>query len=453
MDWLKIAKTYREEFIEKTQTLLQIPTLLDSYNPEDLEAPFGEPIRKALDWFLSMGEADGFKVKNIDNYAGHLEMGSGNEVLGILGHLDVVPTGGKWNYPPFGATLVDGKIYARGSMDDKGPSMAAYIAMKMVKDQNIHLNKKVRLILGCDEESGMRCIIRYLEKEQMPDIGFAPDADFPLIYGEKGNLSWDIVGHENDDLIISMESGDRYNVVPDECVVVLSKDVSQAFNEYLHSHQYQGKVEENKYTIYGKNSHAAWPYNGVNAIFLMAEFLKDHTKSKIINYICQYHTFDYYGKKLGIEHFDSEMKELTINLAFIHYQNNQFKAGVNIRYPKGFEFEKQIAKIEKSILSYGFKFNQHRNSLPHYVSPDDPLVKILLTAYQKYSNDFDSPIVTIGGGTYARTLKKAVAFGPNLPKNEDLAHQPNEYLVIDDMIMAAAIYAESIVNLCTEKTI
>lgn len=450
MDWLKIAESYREEFIEKTQVLLQYPTLLDRYNPDNLEAPFGTPIRQALDWFLSMGEADGFKVKNIDNYAGHLEMGSGNEILGILGHLDVVPTGGKWDYPPFGATLVDGKIYARGSMDDKGPSMAAYIAMKMVKDQKIHLNKKVRLILGCDEESGMRCIKRYLEKEQMPDIGFAPDADFPLIYGEKGNLSWDITGREEDDLIISIESGDRYNVVPDECVAVLSRDLSVPFNDYLTSHHYSGKVDGNVYTIYGKNSHAAWPYNGVNAIFLMAEFLKQHSHSKVIDYLCKYHTFDFYGKKLNIDHYDEEMKELTINLAFIHYQSNEFKIGVNIRYPKGFDFDNQVKKIEHSVVDYGFNYIPHRNSLPHYVSPNDPLVKTLLSAYQKYSNDIDSPIVTIGGGTYARTLKKAVAFGPNLPKNEDLAHQPNEYLIVDDMIMAAAIYAEAIVNLCTE---
>jgi len=450
MDWLKIAQSYKEEYIEKTQALLRIPTVLEKFEPTNTEAPFGEDIRRALDWFLYMGEADGFKIKNIDNYAGHLEMGSGTEILGILGHLDVVPTGGKWDYPPFGATLVDGKIYARGSIDDKGPSMAAYLAMKMVKDQHLTLNKKVRLILGCDEESGMRCIRRYLDKEQMPDLGFAPDADFPLIYGEKGNVSWNITGFENDDLVESMHAGERYNVVPDECVAVLRKDVSVAFEAYLAEHNYQGKIQDKTYTIYGKNSHAAWPYMGVNAIFLMAEFLKTQTASKLIDYLCKYMTNDYYGKKLGIDHFDPEMKELTINLAIINYEKGAFSVGVNIRYPLGFEFDKQLAKVERSVLDYGFIYTQLRNSNPHYVSPQDPLVKILLAAYQKYSQDYTSPIVTIGGGTYARTLKKAVAFGPNLPNNPDLAHQPNEYIIVDDMIMAAAIYAEAIEHLCTE---
>jgi succinyl-diaminopimelate desuccinylase len=377
-------------------------------------------------------------------------MGAGKEILGILGHLDVVPTGGKWNYPPFGAVIDDGKIYARGAMDDKGPSMAAYIAMKMIHDQHINLNKKVRLILGCDEESGMRCIRRYLEKEQMPDIGFAPDADFPLIYGEKGNFSWDIIGHESDELIESIFAGERYNVVPDECVAVLKQDVSSAFQSYLLEHQYQGKIEGNTYTIYGKNSHAAWPYMGVNAIFLMAEFLKTQTKSNFVDYLVKYLTHDYYGKKLQIDYFDPEMKELTINLAIIKYDKGSFSIGINIRFPIGFDIESKTLLIEKSAENYGFSFKPQRVSKPHYVSPNDPLVKTLLAAYQKYSLDYESPIVTIGGGTYARTLKKAVAFGPNLPKNPDLAHQPNEYLVIDEMIMAAAIYAEAIEKLCTE---
>jgi len=176
---------------------------------------------------LKTAEDDNFVVKNIDNYAAHIEMGEGEEVLGILGHLDVVPAGGKWHNPPFSAYEHEGKIYARGAMDDKGPTVAAYIAMKMVKDKGIKLNKKVRLILGCDEESGMRCIKRYLEKEQMPDIGFAPDAEFPLIFAEKGIYSFDIEGEFEGDLIESLTAGERYNVVPDECVVVVKKKFSK----------------------------------------------------------------------------------------------------------------------------------------------------------------------------------------------------------------------------------
>ncbi|MGE0003233.1 MAG: M20/M25/M40 family metallo-hydrolase, partial [Candidatus Izemoplasmatales bacterium] len=133
MDWLTIAKQYEQEYIDKTTALLQIPTLLDEFDETNLEEPFGKPIRQALDWSLETAKQDGFLTKDIDHYAGHIELGEGEEVLGILGHLDVVPTGGNWRYPPFSATYENGRIYARGAMDDKGPTMAAYIAMRMVK--------------------------------------------------------------------------------------------------------------------------------------------------------------------------------------------------------------------------------------------------------------------------------------------------------------------------------
>jgi succinyl-diaminopimelate desuccinylase len=450
MDWLNIAKKYEPFFIEKTRALLQIPTLLDHFDATRTEAPFGVSIRQALDFLLNLAEADGFQVKNVLNYAGHIEMGEGKEILGILGHLDVVPVGGKWTFGPFDAVMTDGKIYARGSMDDKGPTMAAYLAMKMIKDQKMTLNKKVRLILGCDEESGMRCIQTYLQNEPMPDLGFAPDADFPLIYGEKGIYSFDVSGQDTDGLLASMEAGERYNVVPDQCSAVLKKDLSREFSAFLSEHHYQGTVSGNTYTIFGKNAHAAWPQHGINAIFLMVEFLKQYTSSPFIEYLDQYLTFDFLGKKLGIDHFDPEMKELTINTALVRYQDGKFRIGCNIRYPKGFDFPVQTAKIRRSAEEFGFHYSLIGNSEPHYVSPQDPLVRILHDAYKKYTHDDQTPLLTIGGGTYARVLKKAVAFGPNLPKNPDLAHQPDEYLVVEDMIVAAAIYAEAIERLCTD---
>lgn len=447
MNWLEIAKKYESEYIEKTTKLLQIPTVLEKYDESNLEEPFGHNIRKALDFALDMGKKDGFKVLDIDHYAGHIEMGEGKEIVGILGHLDVVPTGGAWSVPPFSATIQDRRIIARGSMDDKGPTMAAYLAMRLVQDQKIQLNKRVRLILGCDEESGMRCITRYLEKQEMPDLGFAPDADFPLIYAEKGIYSFDIEGVEANALIESIHAGERYNIVPDQCKAVLKKDVSQAFHEYLEKNQLKGYVEGNVYTILGKNAHAAWPHLGVNAIFLMNEFLRTITKAKFIDLLHEHFVFDTFGKKLGINFYDDEMKDMTLNLAIIHYENNHFMIGSNIRYPKGYPFTENASKTVEIAKKYGFEYVARHNSNPHYVSPQDPLVKTLYETYQKYTNDYETPLLTIGGGTYARTLKKAVAFGPNMPGKEDLAHQANEYLDIDDMLTAAAIYAECIVKL------
>ncbi|MCF7923728.1 MAG: dipeptidase PepV [Candidatus Izimaplasma sp.] len=450
MNWLEIAKKYEEEYIDITKKLLQIPTVLEKHNPDNLEEPFGKDIKKALDFMLDLAKKDGFTIKNIDNYAGHIEFGSGEEVLGVLGHLDVVPAGGKWDEPPFSAFEKDGKIYARGAMDDKGPTIAAYIAMKMIKDHGIKLNKKVRLILGCDEESGMRGLQRYLEKEAMPDLGFAPDAEFPLIYAEKGIYAFTYTGRATDKLIKSLNSGDRFNVVPDECVAVLSEDKEKEFNKFLKENKIQGEIKEDKYIVYGKNAHAAWPHLGINAISLMVKFLKRQTNNPFINMLNKYLTNDYLGKKLDIDITDKEMDDLTLNLAFIHYDGKDVEIGVNIRYPKNYVFEEGEKKIIKSGKEFALNYNKKFNSKHHYVSPDDYLVKALHEAYKKYTNDTESKILSIGGGTYARALKKAVAFGPALPGNTDLAHQPNEYLVIKDMITAIAIYAEGIVKLAGE---
>ena len=450
MNWFDIAKEYEEEYVKIVKKLLKIPTVLEEYDPKNKTAPFGKDIKKALDFMLKTGEDDGFITKNVDNYAGHIEMGEGEEILGILGHLDVVPAGGKWHNPPFSAYEADGKIYSRGTMDDKGPTVAAYIAMKMIKDHNIKLKKKVRLILGTDEESGMRGIKRYLEKEKMPDIGFAPDAEFPLIYAEKGIYSFDLEGEFEDDLIKTMESGERYNVVPDECVVVLKKNKQKEFIKYLQDTKTHGRVHRDTYTVYGKNAHAAWPHLGNNAIYLMVNFLKKHTDNPFIHFIDKHLSADHLGKKLGIDTFDREMKELTLNTGFIHYDGKNARIGVNIRYPRNYEFEKGEKKITNAATEHKLTYVLKGNSKPHYVSPEDDLVKSLHEAYMKYTGDHDSKIMSIGGGTYARILKKAVAFGPNLPGKEDLAHQPNEYLIIKDMIIAASIYAESIMMLAGE---
>ncbi len=447
MDWLKQAKKYEKEFLDVIVPLLQIPTVLEKYDQEDKEYPFGEPIRKALDFVLAKGKEYGFKTKDIDHYAGYIEQGEGEEQIGILGHLDVVPAGGKWTYPPFSATVKDGKIYARGSMDDKGPSVAALIAMKMIDDANIPLKKRIRLIFGCDEESGMRGVKRYIEKETMPDIGFAPDADFPLIYGEKGIFSFDILGYGDDDLLESMRAGERYNIVPDECVAILKKDLSTEFTAFLQLKGYQGETDGKKYVIYGQSSHAAWPQHGVNAVFLMTEFLREHTNHPLIRFIDNCLLFDHTGEKLGIDCYDELMKELTINTALVRMENNNFYVGCNIRYPRNYDFEAGVVKITEKATKYGLKFETESNSPSHFVSPDDPFVQTLYKAYQKYTNDFVSPMMTIGGGTYARVLKKAVAFGAAFPGDPDLAHQPDEYLEIDKLLVTAAIYAEAIEKL------
>lgn len=445
MDFYEIVLEHQEDIIKKTQELLRIPSVLEKFDPES-DTPFGPEIQEALTYMLELGKSDGFITKNIKNYAGHIEYGKGDEILGVLCHLDVVPTGDGWTNPPFDPVIKDGKIYARGSNDDKGPTIAAYYAVKLLHESGFMPNKRVRVILGTDEETGWRGISEYFKSEEMPTIGFAPDACFPLIYGEKGIFTYDLTGRVNDDVLITFNAGDRYNVVPDVASCTLAVNLEEQFNNFLNFNGFNGEIIEGTYYVYGKRAHAMQPNTGVNAAFILAQFLEEYVENDFVKYINKYLSFDYLGEKLGIQHYDDEMKDFTINPAVFKYENNLFKIGINCRYPKGWDSEASIEKIHESLDEFKFNFTLLGDKEVHYVSKEDPLVKTLLSAYRKYTDD-DSEPITIGGGTYARSLEKAVAFGPTMPGRKDVAHQVDEYMFIGDILKATAIYMEAIYQL------
>ena len=242
MNFLDYVKNYEEIALTNLQKLLQIDSVLDE-STISVGAPFGKGIRDALEFFLKLAESDGFKTFNDEGYAGIIEYGEGEEVA-VLCHLDVVPTGNNWKYPPFSAAIEDGKVYARGAMDDKGPTVAAYYALKMLKDLNVKLNKKIKIILGTDEETGWRGISHYKEKYGLPEIGFAPDADFPLIYGEKGIIHTVVENSDTDEDIVYVKGGERFNVVIDYCEAATIADHFDDFNKYLEENNLTGEVKQ-----------------------------------------------------------------------------------------------------------------------------------------------------------------------------------------------------------------
>lgn len=448
MDFYEIVLEHKDEILKRTKELLQIPSVLDEYKP-DTETPFGVEINNALHYMLDLAHNDGFITKNIQNYAAHIEYGDGEDILGILCHLDVVPTGdvSKWTNKPFDPTIRDGKLFARGASDDKGPTMAAYFAVKLLKDLGIIPNQRVRIILGTDEETAWRGIEKYFKTEEMPELGFAPDASFPLIYAEKGIFTFDILGTVKDDVLLTFKSGDRYNIVPEYAECTLSIDLSLEFKKYIEFNDLHGEVKDGVYKVYGKSAHAMQPSLGINAAFILAEFLNENIENNFVKFICEYLTFDHLGEKLNIDHFDKEMKDLTMNPAVFSYVNNHAKIGVNCRYPKGWDNDSAVINIQAATKSFGLKATVLDNMPVHYVETTDPLVQTLHNAYIKYTGDTESKLLTIGGGTYSRALKKAVAFGPQMPGRKDVAHQVDEHLYVEDLLKATAIYMESIYEL------
>ncbi|MEK4867160.1 dipeptidase PepV [Bacillus sp. FSL E2-8895] len=460
INWTEEVTKRKDDLIRDTQKFLQIKSVWEEESAKE-GAPFGEGVEKALSFMLHKGEAEGFCSKNLEGYAGHLEMGQGEELVGILCHVDVVPEGDGWTTPAYSADIRDGKIFARGAIDDKGPTMAAYYAMKIVKELGLPLSKRVRMILGTDEESNWKCVDHYFKNEEMPTIGFAPDADFPIINAEKGISDIQVVqsgGEEKEGTfkLISFESGRRLNMVPDFAeAVITGEDVNTltvAYEEYLQTAKKIGKaiVEGKTVTlqIKGISAHGSTPEKGENAGLLLVNFLTkvslDGKGASFALFVAETFTGDIIGEKAGISYKDDISGPLTVNVGRLSYsQENGGNLGLNVRYPVTTNFEETIAKLKEYVGTHGFEVADYSNSRPHHVDKDHTLIRTLQRVYEEQTGE-KAELLAIGGGTYARSLKAGVAFGPLFPGKEELAHQKDEYIEIEDLLKATAIYAQAI---------
>ena len=230
-----------EEMLDKLGKLVAVDSQLGT--PSEGK-PFGEGPAEALEIGLEIARELGFKTVNLDNYCGYAEMGEGEEIVGIAGHLDIVPVGGDWTYDPFKLTRDGDHVYGRGTTDDKGPVIEALYAMKLLKDSGVKLNKRVRLIMGCNEETGSKCMAHYNEVEEELSCGFTPDANFPCIHGEKGYMS--MMAYSKNTRIISMNGGFVSNAVCDNCTTVIPAEAG--LKEKLEQMLSETKLQEYKVT-------------------------------------------------------------------------------------------------------------------------------------------------------------------------------------------------------------
>ena len=426
---LYFEKGYKEKALLFLKDIISYPSVLDEYRP-NTNMPFGKANKEVLEYVLKYAKEDGFEIFNADNYAGHIEYGSG-ELLGVLCHLDVVPVNNsEWKTNPFSLTLKGDKFYARGVVDDKGPFAASYIALKMLyDDEAFYPSKKIRLIFGCDEESGSRCLEYYFKHIEKPKLGFSPDAEFPLINGEKGMISYDLL--VNDNVIETFISGERYNMVPSFAEATLKIDLEKEFNEYLSKNNYEGECKNGVYSIKGLAAHAMCPEKGINAAYLLFDFLYKYSDSILAKYVNKYFLFDTKGKKIGYDSYDPDMKELTSNFAVVDIKDGKGRIGINCRVPKNEDFELIEDKVSDSVKEFNYDYKILSTSKRHYVDPNSRLIKTLMKVYKKATGSDAKPF-TIGGGTYAREIEGAVAYGPLFEGREDVCHIANEYMYADD---------------------
>ena len=443
METEKVINALFSEYKEDLADLIAIDSVLE----ENGQEPFGESIQEALEKILEIAKNLGFETMiDPEGYYGYAEIGEGEELFGVLGHIDVVPVGdlNNWESDPFELTEKDGKLFGRGTSDDKGPMLASMYALKAILDEGYELNQRVRFIFGTDEESLWRCMEAYTSKEELPTMGFTPDSSFPLNYAEKGLIEYYL--HTNEETTIRLEGGGPLNAVPEQARVDYDETVENALKELGHNY----KHVENELIVYGKAVHAMAADQGENAIVYAAEALhKAGKRNKMIDFIVNV-LADPNGEGIyGVIEDDASGK-LMLTVGSVEFNEQSQKVGIDMRFPVSYSKEFIDEGLKEVSKKHQVEVEDYDYLPSVYLERDSELVKKLMAAYQEVTGDMTSEPKLSGGATYARAMDNIVAFGALLPGKEETEHQPNENMVIEDMKTAIAIYIEAFMHLVVE---
>jgi len=437
-----VISDLKDDLIKSIQELVSINSVEDT--PKD-DMPFGKGVDDALRFTLNLGKELGFKTFYGDGYYGYIEIGDGDELIGILAHLDVVPVENpdNWAYPPFSGQIHDDKLYGRGSVDDKGPLLAALYAMKTVMQSDVKLNKRIRLILGTNEETQWKGIEKYLELEEVPSCGFTPDSDYPLINAEKGLLQVKL--SYTDTSTFTLNGGGALNSVPDNCTYEGPQIDQLVETASLLKYKYDSSTIFFK--TLGKPSHSAKAHKGINAIGRMVTILhKENITSSLIDFMGNEIGEDYNAHNIFGIFEDDVSGKITFNMAKVSIDKEKQELFIDIRYPVT-KSEKEVINLLKNKASnYGLHLEIISSLPPLYIPIQHPLIKTLRQIFEHVTG-LDSTPISTGGATYARSLNNCVAFGPLFPGKSKLAHQNNEYIDLNDLMKSVLMYAMAIERL------
>ena len=437
-----LTEKIKSDYLESLKTIVSYPSVL---NEGENGTPFGQSIQNVLEKMLEITRSLGFKTY-IDpkGYYGYAEIGQGEELLAVLCHLDVVPAGdlSDWETPPFEATIKDGWIHGRGVQDDKGPSLAALYAVKALMDAGVTFNKRIRFIYGTDEETLWRCMARYNELEETATLGFAPDSSFPLTYAEKGLLQIKLHGSGSQELAI--EAGEAFNVVPAKASY--TGNLADSLEVELKKQAFEYERTADTVTVIGVPKHSKDAAEGVNAIVRLATGLNPLIQHSAIQFIAEAVREDATGSRLFGEISDEPSGTLSFNVSGLSLDQDKSEIRIDMRIPVLADKDKLVQELSQIAEEYQLRYEEFDYLAPLYVPLDSELVSTLMAVYKEKTND-NSPAVSSGGATFARTMPNCVAFGALFPGALQTEHQANERTVIDDLYKAMDIYAETIYRL------
>ncbi len=457
-------ESHRHEMIEDICTLCRINSEKMPYKEG---MPYGQGSFTALNEALAIAESYGFSITNYDNYVGTADLNEKEHQLDILAHLDVVPAGEGWKETePFEPVVKDGKLFGRGTADDKGPAVAALYAMRAVKELNIPLKKNVRLILGTDEECGSSDIAHYYAIEKEAPMTFSPDGAYPVVNTEKGGLNGYFTSEwtpsEKLPRLVSVNAGIKVNVVPGKVnAAVKGIDAKILENAKTVCEKKTGvcfEIELNEetavITAIGKSAHASKPGEGNNALTGLLVFLTElplaecRQMTMIRRLLELFPHGDTSGKALGIAMGDEISGDLTLAFSLLKVTESGLEGTFDSRCPMCATKENVLEVVRKKMAEKGFTLHNDSMRPLHHVDGDSEFVKTLLNAYETYTGR-KGECVSMGGGTYVHELKNGVAFGAAMPETDNRMHGADEYAVVEELVVSAKIFAQVIVDLCS----
>ena len=466
-------EAHKEELIRDIIRLVRIPSVSD---PSSGEAPFGEGCRRAMDEMLQIGREHGFVTEDYDHYVGSIGTGEKNwdNMIGFWNHLDVVPVGNGWEHEPFEPVRKGNFLIGRGAQDNKGPAVGMLYVMQCLRELSVPLEHELCLFVGCDEERGMEDLEWYAAHHPCPAMSMIADSGFPVCYGEKGILEGQLVsGTKWSDAVISCSGGSAGNMIPDlACAVFrengeLYEEIRKRIAEKRAEEDISLEETEQGFRVSAKGTakHSAFPEGSRNAIRELSAFLKELSalpeEDRRLFETPAFFSQEYYGENPGISYEDAVSGKTTCAATVLTMEERRPVLHLNIRYAITADPERMTAGLRKAAGAHGMEWKQERNSAPNYFPKEHPAVSLLTDLYNEITGEKTESFV-MGGGTYARKLPNAFAYGVGGMREteEDRrekaalfapghggAHEPDEGLNLRQLLAALKIYAVSIAAL------
>ena len=444
LDFKKICKSYEKEALNTLQKDVQINSI---YDPSTItnEMPYGKGVYDCFEFLKELALKDGFNVDLCDGHCLEISYGKGERLIGIFAHQDVVPVTPGWTHDPFSGYIdeKENRMYSRGTSDDKGPGIAAYYALKALKENDLIKNYRVKLVFGGDEERGSSCLEYYFHtlKKEDPTYGFTPDADFPLIYGEKGIVNYKYSGTLPLNNVISIKAGTVFNVVIDTAIVKVTN--AEKLADYLknHSEVKAERISDDEFKFIGKAAHGSLPELGFNSGVEALRVLGEVYDNKALSLLAKEYE-NPNGENMGVKYESKDMGATTYNVGVINYENGKFELIVNFRHPENCNPDEAIEKIQK--VSPLPVFVMSKSPYLYYNPETTDFIKELYKVYVEETGDTVHKPMAIGGGTYAKEAKNTIAFGSCFPGKVDHIHEIDEKIDLEDFFNSIPIYAHAI---------